>query len=283
MFRARRLAVAVAVAAVAATGSGAATASAGQPSSPLRFPAGSVPTISIVRPATGFAMAQSNNWSGYNQGALEKTKTFQSVSGEWAVPTATARVRGQDEYSSSWVGIGGGCVDSGCAVTDETLIQAGTEQDVAKNGRAAYYTWYEVIPAPMVQAPLAVRPGNLVWVSIRQSEPEVWTIQIVNRSTRRSWSTTVPYSSDFATAEWIEETPLVFGTNGAQTGPLPRLTTLHFDLARVNGAGAGLVAAEAIQLVSASGRPLATPSVPDSDRDGFADCAYASRCARPGT
>ena len=34
---------------------------------------------------------KSNNWSGYNQGALEQGgKTFHSVSGSWTVPTAKA-------------------------------------------------------------------------------------------------------------------------------------------------------------------------------------------------
>src|ERR1700731_1357966 len=66
-----------------------------------------------------FAANQSNNWSGYNQGTLEQgTKLFTSMSGDWTVPTATQHTKGEAEFSSTWIGIGGGCVDAGCTVTD---------------------------------------------------------------------------------------------------------------------------------------------------------------------
>src|SRR6476469_1295387 len=74
-----------------------------------------------------FNANQSNNWYGYNQGALETGKSlFHSVSGDWTVPTASQHTSGNDEYSSTWIGIGGGCVTADCAVTDSTLIQTGT-------------------------------------------------------------------------------------------------------------------------------------------------------------
>src|SRR5947209_20356923 len=78
-----------------------------------------------------FNANQSNNWYGYNQGTLEQgNKLFNSVAGDWTVPTASQHTNGQDEYSSTWIGIGGGCVDANCNVGDATLIQTGTEQDV---------------------------------------------------------------------------------------------------------------------------------------------------------
>ena len=63
-----------------------------------------------------------------------------------------------------------------------------------------------------------------------------------------------------------------------QVGPLPNLSTVTFDPGTVNHGSPGLVPAEAIQLVDANSTPLATPSNPDSDADGFNDCAYASSC-----
>src|SRR5689334_18869014 len=63
----------------------------------------------VLRP---FNANQSNNWFGYNQGTLEKgNKLFHSISGDWTVPTASQHTAGQDESSSTWIGIGGGCVD----------------------------------------------------------------------------------------------------------------------------------------------------------------------------
>ena len=60
------------------------------------------------RPIVSVGANQSNNWSGYNQGALEQGgKTFSAISGQWTVPTATAHKPGENEYSSTWVGIGG--------------------------------------------------------------------------------------------------------------------------------------------------------------------------------
>ena len=60
------------------------------------------------RPIVTVGANQSNNWSGYNQGLVEKNGTqFHQVSGDWTVPTATSHKRGEAEYSSTWVGIGG--------------------------------------------------------------------------------------------------------------------------------------------------------------------------------
>jgi hypothetical protein len=75
---------------------------------------------------------QSSNWFGYNIGSVERGGTlFNSITGAWTVPTVSQHTNGQAEDSSDWIGIGGGCVDSGCTVGDETLIQTGTEQDVS--------------------------------------------------------------------------------------------------------------------------------------------------------
>src|SRR2546421_10737768 len=112
------------------------------------------------RPIVAVNPNQSNNWSGYNQGALEKGVQFHQVSGTWAVPTATRHKAGENEYSSTWVGIGGGCVDAGCTVGDTTLIQAGTEQDVDRSGRAAYSAGGGVIPRPPVGVNMTVAAGG---------------------------------------------------------------------------------------------------------------------------
>jgi hypothetical protein len=91
----------------------------------------------------------SNNWFGYNQGTLERGgRQFNSIAGDWTVPTATQHASG-DEASSDWIGIGGGCVDANCTVGDSTLIQTGTEQDVS-SGSASYGAWWELIPGPSI-------------------------------------------------------------------------------------------------------------------------------------
>ena len=227
---------------------------------------------------------QSSNWSGYNQGALEKGTTFNGITGDWTVPTATQHTARQDEYSSSWIGIGGGCVDANCNVGDTTLIQAGTEQDVSSSGSASYSAWWELIPAPSIQiTSLTIHPGDHIHASIAETVPnsEVWNMQLTDVTTGQSWSQTVPCTSTHATAEWIEETPLVIDTSGAALSPMPNLSTVNFDVATANAANAGLTASEEMQLVDSSGRPVATPSSPDPDTDGFNDCTFAGSCPAP--
>jgi hypothetical protein len=236
-------------------------------------------------PIAAVNASQSSNWSGYNQGTLEKNNTlFHSVSGTWTVPTAAAHTKGQAEYSSSWVGIGGGCVDSGCTATDATLIQAGTEQDVASNGTASYSAWWELVPAPSVTiSSITVHPGDQMNVSISEvvSSSDLWSMVVKDLTTGQTFSQTVPYPSTHLTAEWIQEAPTIIGSSGANVGTLPNLSGASFDLATANGAAAGLSPSEEIQLVSSSGTVESTPSAPDPDKDGFNDCTYASTCAAP--
>lgn len=251
--------------------------------------AGATPRAAAVRshrPIVVVGANQSSNWGGYNQGTIEKGgKVFSSISGTWNVPTATPHKSGEAEYSSTWIGIGGGCVDASCDVGDSTLIQAGTEQDVTKSGSATYSAWYELIPAPSITIPsVPVKAGDKITTTISELAPgsEVWTITLKNVTTGKSFSTTVPYSSTHATAEWIEETPVVFSSNGGVTiGPLPKLSKVTFDKATTNGAAASLVASEEIQLVDLKGAVLVTPSAPDPQKDGFNVCTYSTTCAAP--
>ena len=224
--------------------------------------------------------SNSNNWSGYNKGLLEATPTlFSQVAGDWTVPTATQHAAGQAEFSSTWIGIGGGCLETSCLLTDPTLIQTGTEQDVAANGAASYSAWFEIIPAPSIQLSLVVRPGDRIHADIRELllGTNVWQITLNNLTTGATSSTTVPYVSLRGTAEWIEETPLLLGTN-AGFSAMPNLSAANFDNAQANNAPAALNQNEQINLVTSSGARVATPSAPDAEGDGFNVCTYASAC-----
>jgi len=241
------------------------------------------PHAATARPIVVVAANQSFNWAGYVQGALEKNTTFHSVAATWIVPTATPHQRGEAEYSSSWIGIGGGCVDAACSIGDDTLIQAGIGHDIDANGAADYYAWWETIPAPLVRTDLVVRPGDRIAVSISEGRvPEVWTIVIVNRSTGSRFTITLPYPSSYATAEWVIETPVVITeTGGIQVGPMPNLTTVRFDHAGANGASARFIPAERMELVDFDLTVIATPSLPDRKGDGFNDCTYTADCPAP--
>jgi hypothetical protein len=228
---------------------------------------------------------QSSNWFGYNQGTLEQgRKLFNSITGNWTVPTASQHTSGQAEYSSDWIGIGGGCVDKGCLIGDSTLIQTGTEQDVSSGGTPSYSAWWEVIPAPSLTiTKMKVSAGDRMYASIKElvADSGVWKITIQDLTKGESYSTTVPYTSTHATAEWIEETPLIISTAGL--APLPNLSSPGFDLATTNGKPANLKASEEIQLVNSKGNVFGAPSGPDPDLDGFNACGWASACPAPGS
>ena len=235
-------------------------------------------------PIISISANQSATWSGYNQGLLEKASAigeigFQSVSADWVVPDVTAHTSGQEEFSSAWVGIGGGCIDKDCVLGDVTLIQAGTEHDVDSSGKAHYSTWWEIAPpVPSFETSVAVAAGDSIHVEIAQLLPEIWTITILNKTQGGSFTITVPYASDFTTAEWIVETPLVFGTSGAGFASLPNLSTVRFSNAKVNGHDADLASSEAQQMVDSAGNPIATPSDPTAGGTAFDVCTYASSC-----
>jgi Peptidase A4 family len=223
----------------------------------------------------------STNWFGYNQGTLEQNgKLFNSITGDWTVPTATQHTKGQAESSSDWIGIGGGCIDAGCTATDSTLIQTGTEQDVGSGGNASYSAWWELVPAPSITiSGMAVKPGDHMHASIAEVVPDsnVWTITLKDVTRNKTFTQTVPYSSTHATAEWIEETPLEIGTN-AGFAALPNLTNPAWTSATVNGASAGLKSSEKMNLIDSNGKVIGAPSAPNATRNGFNECAWASTC-----
>lgn len=242
-------------------------------------------TVQPVAHRTTLNMNQSGNWSGYNIGVdypgIPQGTTFTSISGRWVVPTATPHQSGQAEHSATWVGIGGGCVDDNCDVTDNTLIQAGTSQDVSKGGGASYDAWWEIIPETETKTTLAVSPGNTMQVTIDETSSGTWSIAIDNLTTGKTFTTSTPYSSSMDTAEWIEETPVVVGTAGAGIAAMPNLTTVKFRAATLNGANPHLQPVDEMQLDS-NGAILATPSAPNSKTNGFNDCTYATSCPAPG-
>jgi Peptidase A4 family len=227
---------------------------------------------------------QSNNWFGYNQGTLEQggAKQFHSITGDWTVPAASNHTAGQAEASSDWIGIGGGCIDATCTVTDNTLIQTGTEQDVSASGAKSYSAWWEVIPAPSIGINMTVGAGDHMHAAIAEtvSGADVWKITLKDVTRNETFTTTVPYPSTHATAEWIEETPLLIGTN-AGLASLPNLTNPRFDSGTTNGANAHLKASEEMLLTDSSGSVIGTPSAPDANLDGFSACTWATSCATP--
>jgi hypothetical protein len=194
------------------------------------------------------AAAYSSNWAGYAIAG----GPYRSVTARWTVPRVFPTT--QAGASALWVGLDG--------VLDRHLIQTGTEQD-ERNGRAEYFAWWEILPAPAVRiTAFSVRPGDRMSATISRVAPERWRITIVDARSGR-FSTTRAYAGPAASVEWIEEAPV----EGRSVMPLARLGTATFDLLTVNGSTVRLEPASRIVLAQRS--VVATPSLPDADTDGF--------------
>ncbi len=141
------------------------------------------------------------------------------------------------------------------------------------------------MPAPSLTiSNLSVSPGDHMHASLSEvvADSNLWTITIKDVTRNESFTTTLPYASTHATAEWIEETPLEIGTN-AGFAALPNLSNPNFDLGTTNGSPVKLSSSEQMQLTDSSGYVIGTPSAPDSDADGFGACSWATVCAAPGS
>ena len=213
-----------------------------------------------VRSAGGLGW-YSSNWAGYAVAA----GPYRSVSGQWTVPAVVPT--GRSSYSAQWVGVDG--------VSSDALIQAGTEVSFF-NGTAHYAAWWEILPAPAVSIrTLTVRPGDVISVTIARVAPGRWRITLKDGRSG-SFTTTRGYAGPGASAEWIEEAPLV----GSRIPPLAPHAPVVFDNATVNGAMAQLSVADAGAMLR-RGMIVDTPSAPDADGNGFVVAQQATQPAQP--
>lgn len=209
-----------------------------------------------VRDAALHNATASTNWSGYGIAGA-----FTAVTGSWVVPAAAASTG--PTYSSSWIGVDG--------LANRNLIQAGTESDFV-NGHAQYDAWWEVLPgAERVIATLPVAPGDHLSASISQTvtkkvTAKKWTIVLVDTTSGRSFTYTRGYRGPGASAEWIEERPMVAHSLSA----LAAYGSTTFSSLTANGVNPHLISAEAIAMVASVGnRLISVPSVPSVLGDAF--------------
>jgi len=217
---------------------------------------------------------ETSNWSGYAVARFQTGTDYTSASGAWTVPSVSNAPGFSNSYSSSWVGVGGFCLNSSCSSVDNTLIQLGTEQDASGSGATQYYAWYELLPKSPVQIPLAVSPGDRIVASLvdgaagvrsaslrargfrRASGPkggggraggpkrQTWTLTMTDQTTGSSWSTTVSYDSSLASAEWVQEAPY-----SGSVLPLADYGTATFDPGSADGASPALVPADGLVMI----------------------------------
>jgi hypothetical protein len=228
-----------------------------------------------------------SNWSGYAIGSYQNGSKYTSASATWAVPAVTfgqTQSGTNEEYSATWVGIGGFCLNALCSAVDRTLIQLGTSQYVSSSGQTSYFAWYEMLPANPVQISINVNPGDKISASLQcesacSGKRQNWKLSMTNNTTNQTWSHTFSYSSSLASADWIEEAPASSG------GVLPLADFGVVGMVPYIGAQPAwnslTVSANGIQMTDPWGQ---TSDPSSTDANGFNTCydpPVASSCVSP--
>ena len=236
--------------------------------------------------AASIPRSTSYNWAGYVQRG--PAHTFTLVKDTWKVPTLT-KVTAAETAESDWVGIDG--------ATDETLIQDGTLAATV-GGKAQYFAWTEILPAAEVPLTLAIKPGDSVTALVQETSLNEWVMTVKDNTTGKSGSRKVSYTTPGESAEAIHERPCDKAPCNVASDYLTMATTTNigFDSGYLSITAAGKTPVFTPLLVTAPGglneivmsnsltsKSLATPSLPDSDHDGFvvADSSTAPKAPTP--
>lgn len=272
-YRARLLAAATvaamagSLAAASATGASA-QVTRGHPG-PGRYIKANLPP-GTARPAiASVTQVGSTNWSGYAQNVSASTGPYTAVKSTWKVAKVTEPKSG-DQYSSDWVGVDG--------FSNSTLVQCGTEADNI-NGTAVYDAWTEILPASeVVISGLAIHPGDKIQALVEEISANKWKMQVKDLTTGQSGGRTVSYSTPGTSAEVIHERPTVGGSlaNLAKTGKVTQDPAYYATAINKTPAvplmntASGATVYQIFMVNNADTKIIASPSVPDSDNDGFA-------------
>jgi Peptidase A4 family len=164
-------------------------------------------------------MSTASGWAGYVVRA--GGRAFTEVGGTWTEPRIVCN-RPQSS-AAFWVGIGGAERDS------RALEQIGTSADCSESGLPWYSAWYQLVPAPPVDIPVVVRPGDRVTARLGVRGRTV-DLEFRNRSTGASFATEVIASSpETDSAEWIAEAPATCFTEDCVPLPLADFARVVFS------------------------------------------------------
>ena len=165
-------------------------------------------TVTTTPPPTSFPGSTSTIWSGY--AVLTGGSGYQTVSGEWRVPTLNC-VSTPDGYTSAWVGVNGwdGVGD---------LFQDGTTS-YCSNGLQSDYAWWTDLNENDYQAQhlFPVSPGDVIDAEVLQDTSGGWDYEIEDVTSNKKQAGYPSFSVLGASAEWIVEDP----GDGTTGEPLP--------------------------------------------------------------
>src|SRR5438067_4289968 len=121
--------------------------------------------------------AVTNGWAGYvvRTGAA----SFAEVGGSWVQPRVVCNRPGSSV--AFWLGLGGATSDS------QALEQVGTSADCSQRALVSYSGWYQLFPAPPVELPLTIRPGDKLAATVAVAASAV-TVELRDFTTGASFS-----------------------------------------------------------------------------------------------
>ena len=138
-----------------------------------------------------------NGWAGYVVRA--EARSFAVVAGSWVQPRVVCNRPGSSV--ALWVGLGGATSDS------LALEQIGTSADCSQRALVSYSAWYQLYPAPPVELPLTIQPGDRIAAKVAVRASAVM-VELRDFTTGASFSTELQMRSpETDSAEWIVEAP----------------------------------------------------------------------------
>jgi hypothetical protein len=208
-------------------------------------------------------------WAGYV--VRTDADSFAEVQGSWVQPRVVCNRPGSS--AALWIGLGGANRNS------NALEQIGTSADCSERALLSHSAWYQLWPAPPVELPLAVRPGDTISAKVAVSGSTV-TLALRNVSTGAAFSTELRMRSPEAdSAEWIVEAPSMCFRACAQL-PLAAFERVAFtDTSTTVAAHTGTIrdsawASERLKMAVRAGKTLAAPTSLSSNGSSFAVIRY---------
>jgi Peptidase A4 family len=182
------------------------------------------------------------NWSGY----VVSHARFTSVTATWTVP-AVRSISDPGATASFWVGLDGR--------DGRSLQQIGTTSGVTGATRH-YGAWWEMLPGPAVDVPVAVAPGDSITASVVADGQGSFLLSLSDNTNGQRFTTRqVDAAAPLSSAEVVAEAP------SSRDGllPLADFGAVHFAGARANGRPLGDFESSRVIMTSGS-RTLASAS-----------------------
>jgi hypothetical protein len=229
----------------------------------------SIATLNPKGGGHGIHMGVSSNWSGYLISAQNHSVT--DVKGTWIVPAIQGSCPATSATSSSfWVGMDG--------VSSNTVEQIGT-MSACVQGVPSYSAWIEYYPNPLVTlSSVPIKPGDLVSAEVSYNKVLIFSISDLTSGKTYSLSMKGIFATR-SSAEWVAEDPanlqgslplanfgtVNFGGGSSATGTSDRATIAGIS-GPIGSFGSSVVR---VQMVSASGAVMASPSQLSPSSSGF--------------